>query len=332
LRRIISISIILILGCFNDNFTQQDSLIQFLKSNLKKNYFNVGLYLQSLGDYQWERNLSSNNGFSVTNARIILNGDIEKFNYYFQTNFVRSKPLLDMKISYKFSPLFILDIGQFKAPFGGEFLISSSSIDFIYRSQATNYIVPNRQIGVRLFGNFSNKNFRYDVGIFNGNGINDNTNNDNNFLYVSRIYFNKTNLEGKNYFSGGFNFAFSKERDTKFNGDKFLIGYDFRLVLNKLFLSSEFILQKLDTINTNEKTSYGYHITSGYFFNRKVHLFIRWDSYIFDDELSIKNNFCVLGMNYLPNELFKFKINYVIKTNESKLKFNQLLFVSQLYF
>lgn len=332
MRKLIVISIILFISCCNNIFAQQDSIIQLLKSNLKKNYFNVGLYLQSLGDYQWTRNLDNKNGFSISNARIILGGEIEKFNYYFQSNFVRTKSILDVRLGYKFTSLLNLDIGQFKAPFGGEFLISSPNIDLINRSQATNNLVPNRQIGMRLWGNLINKNFRYDIGIFNGNGINDNNNNDNNFLYVSRISLNKINLKNKKFFNFGLNVAYSKENNIHFNGNKFLFGSDFRLLFNKILLSSEFILQKLDTTNAAQKTTYGYHITSGYLINKKVHFFIRWDSFIFDDKISTKNNLCILGMNYLPNEIFKFKMNYVINTDDSKLKYNQLLFISQLYF
>jgi len=332
LRKLIVISIILYISCCKNIFAQQDTIIQLLKSNLKKNYFNVGLYLQSLGDYQWNRNIANKNGFSISNARIILGGEIEKFNYYFQSNFVRSKSILDVRLGYKFNSFLYLDIGQFKAPFGGEFLVSSPNIDLINRSQATNNLVPNRQIGMRLWGNLINKNFRYDIGIFNGNSINDNFNNDNNFLYVSRISINKINLKNKNIFNFGLNIAYSKENNIQFNGNKFLFGSDFRLLINKILFSSEFILQILDTTNATKKTTYGYHITSGYSINKKVHFFIRWDSYIFDDKISTKNNLCILGMNYLPNEIFKFKINYVINTDDSKLKHNQLLFISQLYF
>lgn len=59
-------------------------------------------------------------------------------------------------------------IGKFKPFVGLERLQSGSDIKFIERSYVSNNILPNRDLGVSLYGVVADKKVNYAVGIFNG--------------------------------------------------------------------------------------------------------------------------------------------------------------------
>ncbi len=91
-----------------------------------------------------------------------------------------------------------LKVGQFFAPFGYEMLIPdvgpSAMLLTPERSQATESIVPERQIGAQLWGNplaelapAQKDLLNYRVGIFNGDNRNLNVHNNSNFMYAGRI-------------------------------------------------------------------------------------------------------------------------------------------------
>lgn len=60
-----------------------------------------------------------------------------------------------------------LRIGKFKTPIGLERLQSASNITFVERSYVTS-LVPNRDVGISLYGNVGRGTLEWAVGIFNG--------------------------------------------------------------------------------------------------------------------------------------------------------------------
>src|SRR5450432_3637174 len=100
----------------------------------------------------------------------------------------------DIFINWHRIPEMNLKVGQWKAPFGLENLTPDTLIYTIERSLPTGAIVPERQIGAMLWGKpLTNvvpdyKDFvTYYGGIFNGNGRNFNNNDNNEFMYVTRL-------------------------------------------------------------------------------------------------------------------------------------------------
>jgi phosphate-selective porin len=100
----------------------------------------------------------------------------------------------DIFINWHGIPEMNLKVGQWKAPFGLENLTPDTLIYTIERSLPTGAIVPERQIGAMLWGKpLTNampdyKDFvTYYGGIFNGNGRNFNNNDNNEFMYVTRL-------------------------------------------------------------------------------------------------------------------------------------------------
>lgn len=100
----------------------------------------------------------------------------------------------DIFINWHSIPEMNIKVGQWKAPFGLENLTPDTLIYTIERSLPTGAIVPERQIGAMIWGKpFATampdwKDFlTYYGGIFNGNGRNFNNNDNNEFMYVTRL-------------------------------------------------------------------------------------------------------------------------------------------------
>ena len=75
--------------------------------------------------------------------------------------------IVDAYVDLKFSPKASVRIGKQKGPVGIERLQSGSALPLIERGLTTE-LVPNRDIGVAVFGELANKTVNYSVGVFNG--------------------------------------------------------------------------------------------------------------------------------------------------------------------
>jgi phosphate-selective porin OprO/OprP len=75
--------------------------------------------------------------------------------------------VVDAYVAARFNPAFVVTAGKFKPPVGLERLQSGADIRFIERGLPT-LLVPNRDLGVQLSGEFSGGAFAYQVGYFNG--------------------------------------------------------------------------------------------------------------------------------------------------------------------
>jgi phosphate-selective porin len=143
--------------------------------------------------------------FRLRRARITLSGDFaEQFEFTVQGDFEQSDGLAPAtRTGFSATDIFInwhriaeanFKVGQWKAPFGLENLTPDPQILTIERSLPTGAIVPERQIGVMLWGKplttampDQKDLVTYYAGIFNGNGRNFNTNDNNEFMYVGRL-------------------------------------------------------------------------------------------------------------------------------------------------
>ncbi len=143
--------------------------------------------------------------FRLRRARITLAGDYkEQFEFKIEGDFEQSDGLAsatrtgfsstDIFINWHGVPEANIKVGQWKAPFGLENLTPDSQILTIERSLPTGAIVPERQIGVMLWGKplanvlpDQKDLVTYYAGMFNGNGRNFNNNDNNEFMYVGRI-------------------------------------------------------------------------------------------------------------------------------------------------
>ena len=99
------------------------------------------------------------------------------YDFKFMPDFAGGRSVIvDAYAAARFKPGAIVTVGKFKPPVGLERLQSSADIRFIERALPTN-LVPNRDIGVQLSGDFGGGAFSYQVGYFNG--VTDGQNSDN---------------------------------------------------------------------------------------------------------------------------------------------------------
>ena len=90
------------------------------------------------------------------------------YDFKFMPDFASGRSVIvDAYAAARFNPAAVVTVGKFKPPVGLERLQSSADIRFIERGLPTN-LVPNRDLGVQLSGDFSGGAFTYAVGYFNG--------------------------------------------------------------------------------------------------------------------------------------------------------------------
>ena len=90
------------------------------------------------------------------------------YDFRFMPDFASGRTVIvDAYAAARFKPGAVLTVGKFKPPVGLERLQSSADIRFIERALPTN-LVPNRDLGVQLSGDFAGGAFSYQLGYFNG--------------------------------------------------------------------------------------------------------------------------------------------------------------------
>ena len=141
--------------------------------------------------------------FRMRRARITLSGDFaEQFDFKLEGEFKQADGITgrtafsttDAWVNWHRFPEAQIKLGQFKAPFGLEQVTSDTKLYTIERSQVTEALTPERQIGLQLWGKpFANvwpeqkDVLTYWAGVFNGNGRNTTTNDNNEYMYVARL-------------------------------------------------------------------------------------------------------------------------------------------------
>lgn len=113
---------------------------------------------------------TATDGFLVRRARPIFDGTIYgKYSFRFMPDFGDNKAtIVDAYIDAKFDPRYQVRLGKFKPFVGLERLQSATDIRFAERSYVSNNILPNRDLGVSLYGENEGKTFSYAIGFFNG--------------------------------------------------------------------------------------------------------------------------------------------------------------------
>jgi phosphate-selective porin OprO/OprP len=121
--------------------------------------------------------------------------------------------VVDAYVAARFNPAFVLTAGKFKAPVGLERLQSGADLRFIERGLPTS-LVPNRDLGLQISGDFKGGAISYQVGYFNG--VNDGGSSDNLATpdvevdtagdYAARLFFQPF-LESDNFNLRGLGFG-----------------------------------------------------------------------------------------------------------------------------
>lgn len=162
-------------------------------------------YLQ--GGVKWETNDDhEQSSFYLKRARISLTGNApeHKIDYRLQVDMANGPKICDLYFRYKSSDALNFQLGQFKLPFAIENdIYGPTKFEFIDYSYITTLFVRNndrydgikatgRDLGLQVYGALGKADgyhtLSYNVGIFNGAGINTEDNNNAKDLLARIIY------------------------------------------------------------------------------------------------------------------------------------------------
>jgi len=313
-----------------------EPLLKEFQQRFQKPYFSIGFLQQTVADFQIERSFAGQNGFNISNFRLKIYGEFDGgFGYFLQTNFIQQPAMLDARVYYRLYPALRINVGLYKTPFSAEYLISAANFDFVNRSRAVSALVPGRQIGMMLDGSLLEKTLSYQAGIFNGNGFRDNGNENQHFMYVSRLLFEKNiplNSEEFLQLKIGVNAAISRDSLLNFNvlhlsqftGTRRLLGVDARFTATGFLLAGEYLWSQFEPRNGTRRSPRGYYFTLGKMITAKSQLLFRWDS-INGDGLFSADDWFIFGFNWWPTGVSEIQVNYIIDSGNADVKHNKLL-------
>ena len=167
------------------------------------------------GEYDWLDDREGNNStgtssFYIRRLRFTIAGDLYKgkagkldYRAYFDLARIKGSnpnPILDMWVRYQPVKEFGIQFGQFKDPLTIQAGISPAKYDFITFTNAVSNLakmgandvcglnVTARDMGFQLFGGFIHRDgysiLNYNIGMLNGNGINEKDNNKSKDLFA----------------------------------------------------------------------------------------------------------------------------------------------------
>ncbi len=130
--------------------------------------------------------------FTLRRVRPIFEGTLWKYySFRIMPDFGGNTTVLqDAHLDANFLPEFRVRAGKFKSPFGLERLQSGTDIRFVERGLPTN-LVPNRDLGVQLYGDLWGGVASYAVGYFNGvaDGGSSNSDATDDKEFAGRLFF-----------------------------------------------------------------------------------------------------------------------------------------------
>ncbi|MBI5184141.1 MAG: hypothetical protein HZA01_00200 [Nitrospinae bacterium] len=124
---------------------------------------------------------AKNDSIYLKRARIFTSGRISgHYEWKVEGEFAEGTVAArDLFININHDERMQVKIGQYKEPFALEQNSSVNYIDFKERSIIGSRIAPDRDIGLVLHGLLSNDTLGYQLGVFNGNGLNNASDSDN---------------------------------------------------------------------------------------------------------------------------------------------------------
>ena len=139
-----------------------------------------------------DTDIKSNDGFLLRRARPIFQGTVDRdFDFRFTPDFGGSTvQIFDAYGNYRYAPWAQLRAGKFKTPEGLEQLQEDVYTSFNERSLVTD-LVPNRDVGLQLWGDINGGVLSYAAGIFNGVGDAQNSANaayENEVAFAGRLF------------------------------------------------------------------------------------------------------------------------------------------------
>lgn len=264
----------------NSTTADEEPLAQQIRSAVQREAFTFNALVQSACRYSLaDDRFQGGRTFEAANARLSLRGNLDGgFYYRLLFNLVKEPNLLDAYIGYRLSDAMRITMGAMKPKQSLDYIPNPGSTDFIDRARITGLLVQSREIGVSFEGNVGG--LYYFSGIFNGNKLSSNNNNE---LYgIGRLQYTFKDLQiavqGSHGNSPGVQ---SGSAGPVLRGSRTILGGDIRLEADRLLLAAEYLAGSLETVADTTKMELisGYYITAGYRILEKTMLLSRWQSW-----------------------------------------------------
>jgi len=284
----------------------------------------------------------------ISRARIKFGGYVGEpgYNFYLEQD-VRGGNLLDFRAQIEKLSYLKLRVGQWKARYSRERIISSGKQTGLERSLINRIFTIDRQQGVGLYGNLDGggaANFNYWAEILTGSGRGGSVGDDDNLMYMMRLQWNPngkelgfsgsdlkfhekfvssvaiaavTNTSRFTRFStsgGGQLYGYEPGVDGQYKVDQFLFETAFKY--RGLSFDQELHYKNIDDkVNLDETLLIGNYFQVGYFFHylfdkfpKPLEVFARQAFYDPDTNISGNNNY-----------EYTFGLNWFFKGHKNKL-------------
>ena len=294
-------------------------------------YLSIGGWLD--GQYTYERQMTSPSVFSETNtfqmrrARLDVKGGVtDKIEFRLQADFAGSPKMIDAFIKLKFNKYFNLEAGQFKTPFTLENQYSPLNQEGIDNSVVINKLAgfsdvlganrgAGRDIGLMLYGNLLESSdgsypiVSYNLGVFNGNGINgkdDNVKKD----FIGRIDFHpfiKELVLSASVMSGTFPNGLIQDA----RNERLSFGAEYKD--DALTVRSEYVRAEIGHAYGDDNYD-GFYVVAGYWFklgeSQKLRPVARYDQF---NQNGKRDNQYLFGLDWWPESHLRFQVNYTVR-------------------
>ena len=132
----------------------------------------IDFRLKLQGDFRtFDDAVTEEDGFEFNRKRVGIQGHFLKyFEYELERELREDNVWRDVFLNFTYFDNYQVRGGKFKMPFGLEQLTGPTDLDFVYRTNVSENLTPAREIGVALHGQFHRRAFGYEVGVFDGDG------------------------------------------------------------------------------------------------------------------------------------------------------------------
>jgi len=294
----------------NNALANEEPLAEQIQSAIQHEAFTVNALLQSGLRYSLANdNFQGGRNFEVSNARLSFSGMLDgRFYYRILFNLVDEPNLLDAYLGYRHSDALRITAGAMKPKQTQDFIPDPGSTDFYDRAHITGLLVASREMGLSLEGNLSG--LYYFGGIFNGNKLS--SNNNNEFYGIGRLQYALGNLkiavQGSHGNSPGVQTGNS---GPTLRGKRTIYGGDMRLESERLLLAAEYLAGDLETTDFTDKKEFisGYYFTAGYKIFSKTMVLGRWQEWSALEQ-GYRDNQFTLGLNHNFTSITSFQFNF----------------------
>ena len=268
--------------------------------------------------------------FYLKRARVSLTGNAkeEKIDYRLQVDMAGSPKICDLYFRYKPSSAFGMQLGQFKIPFAIENdIYGPTTVELIDYSYITTLLARNanrfdgiaatgRDIGFQIYGGFGdNKDYKtlsYNLGVFNGTGINKSDDNNAKDIVARLIYKPSKELS----FSGSAMITETETDPATIESNRAALGviYDAKdFILRSEYAGAEFDTTAQDyDVNT-------FYLLGGYKIKKDWMLVARYETLSQGNLNSgITQDRVTLGAVFKPYSFLRFQLNYSIEQSGLK--------------